>query len=313
MKLKKCLLVGGLIISVGINFLLGFKIRNEGQAFYLHFENANEWESSFSIHHIKEAQASGKGKGVKVGILDHYFGTAKHGELYTADVDFLNRGSDHENISEHGYWLTCTLKEVAPECEVYALSTLDSDETKRVEAMEKAIDWAIEHELDILTYSAEYIEQESNRARLDTAVEKAVAHGINIVFIHYENDLNTQPTGIYEEKEIEEKGRTPLTVYDYDYNLLFRSDFMKYAMGNVGADATRTMYYSQSSMSIYVAGFIAILRSIDPDLAPEQYEEILRATTYETEVREPITLEGIKLQHVVNIEQAVDYIKTYEK
>jgi|GEM_PF-2702013 len=84
--------------------------------------------------------------------------------------------------NEHGYWMANTLKEIAPECKVYALNTAASrDEDKRVTAMIKAIDWSIKNHIDILTYSQEPI-SDKNRKRFDAAVNKAVKNNIITTF-----------------------------------------------------------------------------------------------------------------------------------
>ncbi len=310
MKKRELVVSGVLIISLLLNILTGYKLREERRVWNLSFENANSWETYFSVHRVRGAQKRAKGKGIKVGILDHYFGTKKHGELYAGEKDFLGKLKDHQEISEHGYWLTNTLKEIAPECQVYALSTLDSkNETKRVKAMAEAIDWAIENKLDILTYSAQQIEDSENKKVLDAAVEKAEANGIIITFIHYDHPYNMKPIGIYEEDN-KENIESTITIYSYDYNLLLKSDFNQYGMGNIGAEEARRLFYSNSSMSVVVAGFMAILKSIDPTLTPKEYREILMASAQERTVMEPQTLRQIPLKHVADIEQAVNQMES---
>jgi membrane-anchored mycosin MYCP len=41
----------------------------------LRFPNANSRQTYFTVHHIREAWETSRGAGVKVGILDHSFGT----------------------------------------------------------------------------------------------------------------------------------------------------------------------------------------------------------------------------------------------
>ena len=309
MKKRWILLSSVLVLSLGLNGLTITKLRQERQNWNLSFENANSWENYITIHHVKEAHQKSKGNGIKVGILDHYFGTKIHNELYAGEVDFLNAIQEHEKISEHGYWMSCTLKEIAPECEVYALSTLDSrDEKKKVEAMVKAIDWAIENKLDVLTYSEGMIESEENKALLDSAVEKAEQNGIITTFIHYEHPSNLEPIGMYDESEAPE-GMPKVTIYSYDYNLLLKDAFNRFAMGKTGTEESLDLFFSNSSMSVVTAGFMAILKSINPTLTPAEYRKILMESAHEAEITEPQTLKEIQVKHLADIENAINYME----
>jgi hypothetical protein len=95
-----------IIISLIGNIFLFFKLKQ--QPFNIVFENANSRDTYFTIHNVKQAQNISKGKGIKVGILDHYFGYASHKELYSNCIDFLNDSDSLNNISEHGYWMATT-------------------------------------------------------------------------------------------------------------------------------------------------------------------------------------------------------------
>lgn len=75
----------------------------------INFNNANSRETYFTMHHVKEAHKYGKGKNVKVGIIDWCFGLKNHGELYENGVDvsgtpfFLNEcASNFSSFSMSG-------------------------------------------------------------------------------------------------------------------------------------------------------------------------------------------------------------------
>ena len=308
MKKSKIILSSALVLSLAFNVFTVQKIRKDNQIWNLSFQNANSWDNYLSIHHVKEAHEKSKGKGIKVGILDHYFGIKDHKGLYAGEKDFLSRQSDHESISEHGYWLTNTLKEIAPECEVYALSTLESDdEQKKVQAMVEAIDWAIENKLDILTYSEAIIENEDNKVLLDQAVEKAEQSGVIITFIHYEHPNNLEPIGMYFEDEVLQ-GQPFVTIYSYDYNLLLKEHFNKFGMGKTGTEETLDLFFSNSSSSVVTAGMLAILKSINPNLTPAEYREILVQSAHEGVITEPQTLKEIHIKHLADIDAAIQYM-----
>jgi len=76
-----------------------------------------------------------------------------------------------------------------------------------VDAMVRAIDWAIEHELDVLTYSVQRFSA-ATRPRLDSAVDRALAHGIVTVFIHYPHLGNVLPTWLGPVSGDDERTRT---------------------------------------------------------------------------------------------------------
>ena len=305
-KYLNLVLIFVLVVSLIGNIFMYREIRFP-KVWNLSFPNANSWDNYFSVHDIKEAQKVSTGKGIKVGILDHYFGCNEHLDLYAGNYDFLDNKNDHDSISEHGYWMACTLKEIAPDVEIYALSTTDKNgnENNTVQAISRAVDWAIENHIDILSYSDELIKDNINKSILDKAVVKAHNNGILITFIHYDNKFNIKPTTIYEESEKESNN---LTIYPYDYNVLLIKEFKKYGMGKADGKEWVKTYYSESSMSKVMAGFLALLKERNPNLSPEDYKAILINTVQEKNIVEPNTMKKIKCKNVVNINEAIKYM-----
>ena len=108
----------------------------------LYFPKANSRPTYFTIHNEQEAWAISKGAGVKVGILDQSFGYEIHKDLYSGGKNFQKGDSEklfNRNI-HHGYWMASTLREIAPDVEIYALGTSSSDESDKAGAMVQAID-----------------------------------------------------------------------------------------------------------------------------------------------------------------------------
>ena len=163
----------------------------------MNFENANSRDTYFTVHNIKEAWRYSKGAGVKVGIMDFNFAYEFHPELYTDGRSFQKgRLKEHFNtVPHHGHWMATTLREVAPDVEIYALGVISQDEKETTEAMIQAIEWAIVNDLDILTYSGARI-SEGNRTQINEALEKAYEHGIITTFIHYPHPKNLLPSKI---------------------------------------------------------------------------------------------------------------------
>lgn len=302
------LLVVCLLGSIGFNIYLVTKAPQEdsNEIWNINFPDANSRDTYFSIHNLEAAQALGKGEGIKVGILDWGFGFAEHEDLYAGGRDFTTFEYHDENFlhaNEHGFWMAQTLKEIAPGAEVYALGTFTpDDETKWVDAMIEAIGWAVENKLDILTLSHQKI-SDKNRDRFDEAVNNAIEKGIVTTFIHYDNPNNILPWGIWEDSG--EYGRLPdINIFQYDYNTVFLQNYAE-TVENKDFDSAykSNLFLSVSSMSPVTAGFVAILKSINPTLTPAQYKEILVQTS------RPGEYENEKADHVVDIAAAVQYLK----
>ncbi|WP_160683598.1 S8 family serine peptidase [Clostridium sp. C2-6-12] len=303
-----------ILILVLIVSLLGnafFILKLKQQPLSIDVGNANSRATYFTIHNVKQAHEITKGKGIKVGILDHYFGYGAHKELYNDCIDFLNDPNSLNNISEHGYWMATTLKEIAPECEIYGLNTINSkDENSKVDAIIKAIDWAIENHIDILTYSQPAI-SENNRKRFDDAVDKATKNNIVTTFIHYDSPNNLWPGGMVSDDKLEASARKPdLNILHYDYNSLLIDTYSQYEKSKDGVrNGENTPYLSISSTSVVTGGFVALLKSINNTLTPNEYKDILKKTSSNIVFKDPYTLKESQCSNVPDIGKAALYIK----
>lgn len=311
--LALCALV--LVCSVAANCYLlsgqlpeGDAAENDGadeEIWNINFPDANSRDTYYSIHNLADAQKIGKGEGVKVGILDWGFGFALHDGLYAGGKDFNTWEYHDESFNqteEHGFWMAQTLKEIAPEAEVYALGTYTPDnEDEWVDRMIEAIDWAIENKMDILTLSHEAISGK-NRGRFDAAVNKAVAQGIVTTFIHYDNPDNILPWGIWSDGGGYRR-EADINIFQYDYNTMFMENYVG-IRNNAEFDSgyKSELFLSVSSMSVVTGGFVAILKSINDTLTPAQYKEILVGTSY------PAEYENDRAEHVADIGKAVQFL-----
>ncbi|RCX19455.1 subtilase family protein [Anaerobacterium chartisolvens] len=273
------------------------------------FSNANSRDTYSTVHNLKAAQAISTGEGVKVGIMDWSFGYSTHKDLYADAVNFSeNKGALDEEL--HGFWMANTLKEIAPDCDIYALCTTDMDEDKQVDNMVKAIDWAIQNNIDVLTYSNASF-SEKNRPKIDEAVNKAVDHGIVTTFIHYDNPNNFYPNGFFDSSE--GKREADVNILHYDYNILIQNKYEKYKSFNGDFSKIKTgddvPYLSMSSTSPVLAGFVAILKSINPNLSPQDYKDALIKTSYQTEYYDWGFGLKSNISHVADVGKAVAYIK----
>lgn len=281
--------------------ILGLTLVSGGETpeipFVFVFENANSRPTYFSVHGIEAAQELSKGRRVRVGILDHYFGTDVHSQLYAGSANFLGDDAVEKltTVAEHGFWMAKTLHEIAPEAEIYALNVASRDENQRAGAISRAVDWAIEHDLDVLTYSHRRFSAEV-RATVDAAVERAHDAGVVTVFIHYGNPKNLLPGGMFAALE---DGREPdVNVLHYDYSVLFTEWYGEIQTSGKSSRGYRP-FFSISSTAAVTAGVVAMMLSLEPELSPALCREILRATA------RPMTFEGENVSRVLDAAAAV--------
>jgi hypothetical protein len=256
------------------------------------FPGANSRETYFTLHHIKEAQAISKGKGCKVGILDHSFGVSLHPNLYAGGQNFVKGGEEFLTKREwHGYWMATVLHEIAPEAEIYALSARTfKSRILDAEAMAKAIDWAIEHHLDVLTYSAEAFEG-APKQMLEAALERAHKAGIVTTFIHTGFAQNILPDGLFNPDK--EDGReADIHVLHYDYTVVPIKQW----------EGTER-FFSISSTAPVLGGVVAMMKSLRPDLSPDKCKQILRETAF------PLTFHNQKPPRVLDALAAVKFVQ----
>lgn len=306
------LLIIIVIISIGFNvFLVNYisRMKEEKSKFpnTLIFKNANSRDTIFSVHNIKNVQQITKGKGIKVGIIDKYFGYKKHSKLYSGGMDFSENPSSFQEIDEHGYWMSLVLKEIAPEAEIYALNIEWKDENSKIESMIQAINWAIKNDIDVLTYSSSRF-SEANKIKLDKVVKKALEHNIVTTFIHYSYDGNILPDGLFEYKGAEDYNRREpdINIYHYDYNVLFIKNYLAYSKNEEKKKKYNPPFFSISATSPVTAGFVALLKSINNNLKPSDYKKILRDTSKKINFNDELC------PRVVDIYEAVQYISNFK-
>ena len=294
MKRKRLILFAFLAVIAGSLVFLKFRPHGDDPNSVRVYPGANSRETYFTIHQIREAQSISKGKGCKVGILDHSFGMARHSNLYAGGMNFVP-GKD-ESLYEkewHGYWMATVLHEIAPEAEIYALNTR-TWKSPRLDAgaMAKAIDWAIEHHLNVLTYSAEAFDGEALKI-LETALARAYKAGIVTTFIHTKHPQNILPDGLFSSNR--EDGReADVNVLHYDYTVVVVNQWK----------GTQP-FFSISSTSPVLGGVVAMMKSLRPDLSPSQCQTILRETAH------PSDFHGEKPPRVLDALAAVKRVEEF--
>lgn len=147
--------------------------------------------SYFTAHNIGSAHSITRGAGSRVGVMDHSFHAGAHPELYTGARDFRDPGVASEE-SHRGYWVALALHEIVPEADIFALGTYSPVEEERVQAMIRALEWAVGEGLDVVACPEGSFSEEA-REKLDPAVEEAVASGVVVVFLDYPHPANLLP------------------------------------------------------------------------------------------------------------------------
>jgi len=298
MKIK--ILIITLVILLFISLYYNIKPDNN---WFISFSNANTRPTYDTFHNINKAQELATGNGIKVGIIGKYFGYKNNTHIYAGGKDFSGNKASFEEIAEHGLWMATTLKEIAPDAEIYALCARDKDRAKEAENISKAIDWAIENNIDILTYSAETFRIE-DRKIIDEAVYKAISNNIVTTFIHYDLPKNIFPEGFFPPSKDLYCRDADVNIFHFDYNLMMIFKYVNFLkLGReVGNNIGAHPYFSNSSMSPVLAGIVAMMKEINNDLPQAEYRNILIETSKEIEYN------GYNVKNSVDAYDAVNFL-----
>jgi hypothetical protein len=302
--MKTKIVMTSLLVLLLVSVFFNLKPDDQHDLRFVSMTDANTRPTYASFHAIQEAQHIATGRGIKVGILGKYFGYAEHKELYAGGEDFVGNTPGLEEIAEHGLWMAITLREIAPDVEIYALNARDRNREKERDAVIAAIDWAIAHDLDVLTYSAAAFRPE-DRAQIDQAVRRAIAHNIVTTFIHYDLPENILPFGFFPSSPASYAREADVNIFHFDYNMLLLSKYEAYAkserkQSNKVGDLP---YFSNSSMSPVLAGIIAMMKEVNNTLSVAEYKRILIETSQEIEYQ------GYTVRHVVDAARAIQYLR----
>ncbi len=271
----KKFLTGSLIVlltgALGVSCYYNYKSITKKRIWHINFSDANLRPTYNTYHHIKAAQQLATGKGVKVGILGMYFGYDSNRDLYAGGKNFTGDERAFREVAEHGLWMATTLREIAPDVEIYALNARNTNRNTETRAIIEAVDWAIDNNIDVLTYSAQTF-RESDRPAIDSAMCRAISHGIVTTLIHYNLAENILPWGFIPSPLKVYKREPDVNIYHFDYNGLLMFKYEKF----LANDRKRTgswgeqPYFSNSSMSPVLAGIVSMIKEVAPELTPAQ-------------------------------------------
>lgn len=128
---------------------------------------------------VDAIDAGAEGEGVKVGVLDT--GIGPHPDLQVVDgYNFLTRSTNYADDEGHGTHVAGTIAAlhngvgvvgVAPKAQLYALKALDSRGLGPTSVIVAAIEWAVDHHLQVLnmSYGAGETSETEHRAIVDAA------------------------------------------------------------------------------------------------------------------------------------------------
>ena len=241
--------------------------------------NPGASDTYFTIHNILPAHEVTLGAGTRIGILDRSFEMDSHPELYAGARDFPPDLSPTRDDKEthHGFWMALTLREVAPKAEIFALGIHAGDEAARVEAISKALDWAVENGLDVVTY-CDGVFSKAARERLDPVVERTVEAGVVVVFVGYPHPLNLLPGGFGPHPDSDLRD-ADLNIFSQDCTALIGDQVVSLVDPDDDGIRKNRPFLGPTSRGSVTAGFVALVRSMDPESSPTEIKRILKETS----------------------------------
>lgn len=280
----------------------------------IEFTDANSRDTYFSLHNIRNAHRLSLGEGVKVGVIDWLFAMDEHPGLYAGFAD-ITGAPEQLQMSGHGEWMAVTLREIAPKCKIFAINAITYGvESDRADLLVKAVEWAIENEIEILTYShAAFFGSE--KAIVSKALKAASAAGIITTFIHCDSPHNIFPYACYPFKQTADFERRPdVNILHYDYNHLLTNVYERYRALLMEKKPIQSgddiPHFSFSSMSAVLGGFAALLKCVKRDLSAGECRRILIETSYEIPAKGVNWYDVGECDRVVDIGKAVAALST---
>jgi hypothetical protein len=263
-------------------------------------------QNHYSIHNLRPAHRITLGGGAKVGILDRSFGLDSHPELYSGGHVFSERPPlEREQANNHrGYWMALALHEVAPDAEIYPLVLPSNEEKPLVEAIVEALDWAVEHDLDVVTYCGGDF-PEADRENLDRAVERTVEAGVVVVFLGYSHPLNLLPGGFGSFRQAAERA-PDLHIFSPDCSAMLTEEVVALIQADDDAIQRSRPFLGRPNAGSVTAGFVALMRSVDPVATPWKIKRAL------VESSRPMEYQGLSASRVPDAFRAVSSVAGLE-
>jgi len=126
-----------------------------------------------------------------------------------------------------------------------------------------------------------------------------------VIFIHYDLPENILPFAFLPDSIFPYTREADVNVFHYDYNLLLLDKYRQYlSAGKKQPESLRDHpYLSFSSMAPVLAGIVAMMKEINPALAPAECKRILIETSRE------IDYDGYRVKRAVDALQALKQVQ----
>ena len=287
-----------IILSFGIGFSLCIVLFKKPISPSLHFSAGNSHPTYFSVHKIRDTWGISVGKNIRVGIIDHGFGIDTFPDLYSGwhDCRVRKKPLAFKTSISHGFLMASTLREISPGAEIYALGINYGQDDTIITELSNAIEWAIQNNIDILTYSHAQLSAD-NRDELNPILEKAYNSDLLTVFIHNPHPRNILPSRI--DPGIHGiDNSSDFDIYPFDYSTIFTSRFSK--RGSLVEINEDNAFLSISSTAPVTAGIISIMLSANPVRNRTEVKEVLISTSYN------YVNENLSLDRAVDAKAAIE-------
>ena len=258
---------------------------------FFSWEKDNDPETSWGVDVIdaEKVHPVCTGKGIRVAVIDTGI-DYKHPDLaanYRGGYDFVNGDTDPMDDNGHGTHVAgivaavdnddIIIVGVAPEAEIYALKALNNQSNGQISDINAAIDWAIEHDMDIISMS---LGGSGDFTSLHRICQKAHDEGIVLVAAAgNEHGGNVSyPAAYYSviavsamEKNgsIAEFSNTGSEIELAAPGVSILSTYLEDGYASIAGTSMATPH---------VSGVVALLLSADDTLEPDEVRAILSAT-----------------------------------
>ncbi|MED3729538.1 S8 family peptidase [Priestia filamentosa] len=281
------LLIGLITIFLSLD-LSKYKVQAEATYYQ---NNYFDWKVSISnLLNENMLLSNGKvytGNNIRVGVLDTGIDYNNKGLYVQGGISTVNNTDDYIDTNGHGTHVAGIISSsvihkdktigVAPKAQLFAIKSMDNKGHAREESIIAGVQWAIDHDIDILNMS---IGSEIDSKGVREILEKAYDDGMFIVAPVGNSDYPTESSINYPAKY-----NTVLAVGSVNTELK-RSFFSNIgpeldivALGEeiYGPNINNTYTYETgtSVASPYVAGVAALLLSANKDLTNDDLKEIL--------------------------------------
>jgi len=245
-----------------IEEVIDFEFNCLDASLILGLEPMNDGQWAYQVLNVTEAQKIATGKGVIVAILDHLFDkedeSLKHRLVRPASVLQDAPVFEPKARAGHGTWMARVLVKVAPDVKIMPVKICGKGIYGDAELYIKGIEYAIENGADIISLSHQAIPREKQQD-LDGTIKKATEKGVTFVYINYQG-----------------KRKDVIVTSPIEFANRYNSNNNIFVIGtNFIDESSFPNTWGVSQTAPIVAGVIAMLKELNPELIPFEIKKIL--------------------------------------